>query len=121
VVGEVFDFLAERIAFAESRGVKRERLITDPGIGFGKTQAHNLALLQNLAAFHDLGLPVLLGASRKRFIGSIGGAPEAKDRLGGSLAVALHGAAQGMHLIRVHDTHETQQALRLFAALNENE
>lgn len=121
VLAEGLDFLAERIAFAVGAGVKRERIVTDPGIGFGKTRAHNLTLLKNLAAFHDLGLPVLLGASRKRFIGSIGGAPEAGDRLGGSLAVALHGAAQGVQIIRVHDTHETQQALRLFLALNQNE
>lgn len=118
VVEEVLAFLEARIAFAEGQGVRRERIITDPGIGFGKTQGHNLALLENLSSFHDLGLPVLLGASRKRFIGAIGNAPEAKDRLGGSLAVALHGAAQGMHILRVHDTAETIQALRLFEAMN---
>lgn len=118
VVDEVLAFLEERIAYAEGQGVRSERIITDPGIGFGKTEGHNLALLENLASFHDLGLPVLLGASRKRFIGAIGKAPEAKDRLGGSLAVALHGAAQGMHILRVHDTAETIQALRLFEAMN---
>ncbi len=119
VVGEVFDFLAERIDYAVGQGVKRARIITDPGIGFGKTQAHNLTLLRHLATFHDLGLPVLLGASRKRFIGAIGGAEAAQDRMAGSLAVALHGAAEGMHILRVHDTYETSQALRLFAALHE--
>ena len=72
-------------------------------------------------ALHDLGAPVLLGVSRKRFIGEIGGAPEAKDRLGGSLAVALHGASQGVHILRVHDTEATLQALRLYAALNRQE
>ncbi len=118
VVAEVLAFLEERIAFATGQGVARERIITDPGIGFGKTQAHNLALLKNLTSFHDLGLPVLLGASRKRFIGALGGGEQAKDRLGGSLAVALHGAAQGVHILRVHDTAQTIQALALFAALN---
>jgi len=118
VVEEVLAFLEERIAFAEAAGVHRERIITDPGIGFGKSQGHNIALLENLAAFHDLGLPVLLGASRKRFIGAIGQAPDAKDRIGGSLSVALHGAAQGMHILRVHDTAETIQALRLYEAMN---
>jgi len=121
VVAEVLGFLEERIAFAVGQGVTRERIVTDPGIGFGKTQAHNLTLLRNLAAFHDLGLPVLLGASRKRFIGDIGGAPGAKDRLGGSLSIALHAAQEGVHILRVHDTYETTQALRLFAALHENE
>lgn len=121
VTGEVIDFLQERIDFALSQGVRFERIVTDPGIGFGKTQAHNIALLKDLAAFHDLGLPVLLGVSRKRFIGDIGGAPAAKDRLGGSLAVALHAVSQGVHILRVHDTEATIQALRLFAALNRYE
>lgn len=118
VTREVLEFLEERIVFAEGQGIARDRIVTDPGIGFGKTQEHNLTLLRDLAAFHDLGAPVLLGVSRKRFIGAIGGAPEAKDRLGGSLAVALHGVSQGVHILRVHDTQATIQALRLFAALN---
>lgn len=118
VLGEVLDFLEERIALAEAAGIDRARIVTDPGIGFGKTQAHNLTLLRNLAAFHDLGLPVLLGASRKRFIGAIGDAPEAKGRIGGSLSVALHGASQGVQILRVHDTRETTQALQLWVALN---
>ena len=118
VVGEVMDHLERRIGFAVDRGVKRDRIITDPGIGFGKTLEHNLELLRHLTLLHDFGLPVLLGVSRKRFIGTIGHAPEAKDRLGGSLAIALHGAAQGMHIIRVHDTRETTQALALMAALD---
>ncbi len=118
VLGEVLDFLAERIAFAEAAGIARGNIVTDPGIGFGKTQAHNLTLLRNLAAFHDLGAPVLLGASRKRFIGVIGAAPEARDRMAGSLAVALDAAARGVHILRVHDTRDTGQALKLWAALN---
>ncbi|MBV7410765.1 dihydropteroate synthase [Maritimibacter sp. DP1N21-5] len=119
VVGEVMGHLEARIGFALSKGVKRERIITDPGIGFGKTLDHNMTLLRHLTVFHDLGLPVLLGVSRKRFIGTIGGADDAKDRLGGSLAVALYGAARGMHILRVHDTHATTQALRLWAAMEE--
>ncbi|MCB1358165.1 MAG: dihydropteroate synthase [Maritimibacter sp.] len=121
VTREVLEFLQERIVYAEGQGIARDRIVTDPGIGFGKTQGHNLTLLRDLAALHDLGAPVLLGVSRKRFIGEIGGAPEARDRLGGSLAVALHGASQGVHILRVHDTEATLQALRLFAALNRQE
>ena len=121
VTREVLDFLEERIVYAEGQGIARDRIVTDPGFGFGKTRAHNMTLLRDLAAFHDLGAPVLLGVSRKRFIGEIGGAPEAKDRLGGSLAVALHAASQGVHILRVHDTEATIQALRLFAALNTDE
>lgn len=117
VVAEVHDHLAERIAVARSAGIARDRLIVDPGIGFGKVLEHNLALLRNLTVFHGLGAPLLLGASRKRFIGTIGGADAGAERMPGSVAVALHGAAQGVHILRVHDTAETRQALSLWEAL----
>lgn len=117
VLFEVADFLEQRIAFATSRGIKHERIITDPGIGFGKTLEHNVTLLQNLALLHDLGLPMLLGVSRKRFIGTIGKVDEAKERVAGSLAVALHGIQQGAQILRVHDTFETRQAIRLQQAM----
>ncbi|QCO56991.1 dihydropteroate synthase (plasmid) [Pseudorhodobacter turbinis] len=115
VVAEVMDHLAERVAFARSRGVGQ--LIVDPGIGFAKTQAHNLDLLRHLSVLHGLGLPVLLGASRKKFIGAIGGATEARDRMPGSVAVALHGAAMGVQILRVHDVAQTAQALALWKAM----
>ncbi|WP_323008153.1 dihydropteroate synthase [Pseudorhodobacter sp.] len=121
VMHEVLEHLAERVAFACGRGVARDRIVVDPGIGFAKTQAHNLTLLKALAALHDLGLPVLLGASRKKFIGTIGGAGVAKDRMPGSLAVALHGAAMGMQILRVHDVAETAQALALWQAIHRAE
>lgn len=117
VVFDVFDHLAERIAAAEAAGIARDKIITDPGIGFGKTLQHNVRLLQSIAVYHDLGLPILLGASRKRFIGTITGADEAQDRLGGSVAVALHGVAHGVQIVRVHDTKETRQAISLQMAL----
>ncbi|MDF1854816.1 dihydropteroate synthase [Pseudooceanicola sp.] len=121
VLSEVYDHLAERMDVAEAAGIDRARMIVDPGIGFGKTEDHNIKLLQGLGLLHALGVPVLLGASRKRFIGSIGGAEAADDRMPGSLAVALHGAAQGIHILRVHDTAETRQALLLWEALAGNE
>ncbi|MEC8669094.1 MAG: dihydropteroate synthase [Pseudomonadota bacterium] len=117
VVAEVMEVLEERIGFALSRGVRRGQIITDPGIGFGKTGDHNLILLRHLSVLHDLGLPVLLGASRKRFIGTIGGADEASARMPGSLSVALYGAGQGAQILRVHDVAETAQALRLWLAM----
>ena len=117
VVAEVMDALEDRIGFAQSRGVARGQIITDPGIGFGKTGDHNLILLRHLSVLHDLGLPVLLGASRKRFIGTIGGADEASARMPGSLSVALYGAGQGAQILRVHDVAETAQALRLWLAM----
>lgn len=117
VVLDVYDHLEERVQTAEAAGIRRSDIVIDPGIGFGKTLDHNLALLKNLSIFHGLGCPVLLGASRKRFIGTLGGAEEALDRLGGSVAVALHGVAQGMQILRVHDTFATSQAIRLHMAV----
>ncbi len=117
VVQEVADHLAERMAFGAARGVAQGQMIIDPGIGFAKTQAHNLALLAALPLLHDLGVPVLLGASRKKFIGTISGTEAAKDRTPGSIAVALHGAAMGVQILRVHDVAETAQALALWRAI----
>lgn len=118
VLLDVFDFLTARIAVAEAAGIPRARIMVDPGIGFGKTAAHNLTLIRGLSLFHDLGVPVLLGASRKRFIGTIGGEEQADRRMPGSVAVALAGAAQGAQVLRVHDVAETRQALRLWQAVN---
>ncbi|MEX5726940.1 dihydropteroate synthase [Rhodovulum iodosum] len=117
VLLDIYDYLAERVAAAEAAGIARARIVVDPGIGFGKTKEHNLALLRGLSLFHALGCPVLLGASRKRFIGTIGNAPEARDRAPGSIAVALAAAAQGVQILRVHDIAETRQALCLAEAL----
>jgi dihydropteroate synthase len=119
VVGAVFDHLEARIDAAQAAGVARDRIIADPGIGFGKTLQHNLSILRRLTSYHALGVPLLVGASRKRFIGTIGGAEDAKDRLGGSVAVALYAADRGAHILRVHDTYETRQALSLHLALHE--
>lgn len=118
VLLDVYDALAARLARAEALGIDRARIMLDPGIGFGKTQAHNLTLLRGLSLFHGLGCPILLGTSRKRFIGSIGGADRPEDRAPGSIATALQGVAQGVQVIRVHDVAETRQALRLWQALN---
>ncbi|MDF0601009.1 dihydropteroate synthase [Psychromarinibacter sp. C21-152] len=118
---EVFDRLEARIAAAVAAGIPKQRILADPGIGFGKTLKHNLTLLRILSLYHNLGVPLLVGASRKRFIGTIGGADSAKDRMPGSLAVALHAAAQGAQILRVHDVKETRQALDLHLALNGDE
>jgi dihydropteroate synthase len=113
VVLDVYDALEARIAACELAGIARSRLIVDPGIGFGKNLAHNLALLASLSIFHGLGCAVLLGASRKSFIGHLTGAA-ADDRLPGSLAAALLGAAQGVQILRVHDVAATRQALAVW-------
>jgi dihydropteroate synthase len=118
VLLDVLDFLEARRAAAEAAGIPRERILLDPGIGFGKTVAHNLALVRGLAALHGLGCPILFGASRKRFIGTLGAAPDPAARAPGSIAVALEALRQGAQVIRVHDVAETRQALALWAALN---
>jgi dihydropteroate synthase len=117
VLLDVFGFLAARVAVAEAAGVPRDRIVVDPGLGFGKTVAHNLTLLRGLSVFHDLGCAVLLGASRKGFIGKVGGVARAEDRVPGSIAVALAAAAQGVQILRVHDVGETRQALALWRAV----
>ena len=116
VLLDVYDALAARKVEAEAAGIPTARIAIDPGIGFGKTLAHNLALLARLSLFHSLGVPVLLGASRKRFIGTLSGEEDAARRMPGSLAVALAGVAQGMQMIRVHDVAETRAALSLWQA-----
>ncbi|MDM7932387.1 dihydropteroate synthase [Tabrizicola sp.] len=117
VLLDVYDALAARVAAAVALGIDQETIAVDPGIGFGKTAAHNLALIRGLSLLHGLGCPILLGASRKRFIGSIGGADLAEARMPGSLAVALSGFAQGVQITRVHDVAETRQALLLWQAM----
>ena len=121
VVAEVRDYLAARIEVAVAAGIARSKIITDPGIGFGKRLEHNITLLQNLHQFHDLGCPILLGASRKKFIGTLTDAPNAADRMPGSVAVALWGVTQGVQILRVHDTKATKAAVQMQRALMKNE
>ncbi|SFC98650.1 dihydropteroate synthase [Tropicimonas isoalkanivorans] len=116
VLLDVYDALEARVAAAEAAGIDRSRIVVDPGIGFGKTVDHNLALLARLSLFHGLGCAVLLGASRKRFIGVVGRANRTEERLPGSVAAALAAVGQGVQIVRVHDTTATVQALRLFRA-----
>lgn len=117
VLLDVFDYLEERIAAAEAAGIPRSRMIVDPGIGFGKTVTHNLQLLGGVSLFHSLGVPVLIGASRKRFIGTITGVETAADRLAGSLSTMLTAVAQGVQLVRVHDVAASVQALAMWRAV----
>ena len=118
VVEEVRSDLAHRIAACEQAGIDRARLIVDPGIGFGKTLAHNLALIGGLGRLADLGAPILLGASRKRFIAALDRRTPPSARSGGSIAAALAGAARGAAIIRVHDVAATRQALTVAAAID---
>ncbi|OEJ68660.1 dihydropteroate synthase [Magnetovibrio blakemorei] len=114
---EVLAYLTERVQVCEAAGIERSRLALDPGIGFGKTTAHNLQILKNLDAYRHLDMAMVLGVSRKRFIGEISGEAVAKKRLAGSIATALWGIEQGVNIMRVHDVAETKQALDVYTAI----
>jgi dihydropteroate synthase len=116
VVLEVYDYLERRIEALEAAGIPRASIAADPGLGFGKTLAHNLALISHTSLFHGLGVPLLIGASRKRFINGIAGGELPASREPGSQAVAVAAAAQGAQLFRVHDVAATRQALEVFRA-----
>jgi len=116
VVAEVRDFLAQRVADCIAAGIARERILLDPGFGFGKTLAHNLSLLKHLPVLHGLGQPLLVGMSRKSMIGAVLDAP-LEERLYGSLAVAAIGAWLGAAVVRVHDVKASADALKMVAAV----
>ncbi|MCD2317641.1 dihydropteroate synthase [Sphingomonas sp. IC-11] len=119
VVTDVFDWLEARIDALTAAGLDSGKIIVDPGIGFGKSLQDNLALLNDLAIFHGLGCPIMLGASRKRLIGALSNEAPVGERLGGSVALALKGAAAGVQLLRVHDVAETVQALRVWRGMRD--
>ncbi len=114
---DIYDFLESRIEACEAAGLARDKIAVDPGIGFGKTVAHNLRILEQMALYQGLGTAVVLGASRKSFIGRLSRRESAKDRTPASLAAALAGAARGVQILRVHDVAETRQALTLWQAI----
>jgi len=119
VVAEVAEFLSRQAVALERAGVARDRIAIDPGIGFGKTTEHNLALLRRLPELEALGFPVLVGASRKRFIGEITGVVEPQARVAGSVAAALEAVRRGAAVVRVHDVAATVQALAMVRAVEE--
>lgn len=121
VAKEVRDFLAGRIKAATDAGVKRNRIIIDPGIGFGKDLEHNLALLNNIGVLAELGAPVLVGPSRKRFIGEISGRADTSERLGGTIAACLASWRGGASIFRVHDVAAIVQALTVARAIEEKD
>lgn len=117
---DVYDYLKSRIEFCMDAGISKDQIVVDPGIGFGKTLAHNLILLKGLRFFHALGCPILLGVSRKSFIGKIDGTGDAKSRLGGSLSSLLYGLSAGVQIFRVHDVAETRQAVSVWQSIDKS-
>ena len=116
VVTEVYDFLAHRIEWAEARGISRQQIAIDPGIGFGKTREHNLEILRNLERFANLGCAMMVGASRKGFLGSITGRP-VLERAAATVAASLESCLRGARVVRVHDVSEMADAIRVWTAL----
>ena len=119
VVTDTFDWLEKRIAEVVDAGFDRDKIIVDPGIGFGKSLSENLSLLNNIAVFHGLGQPLLVGASRKRLIGALSKEAPATERLGGSIALAHHAVQQGAQILRVHDVAETIQMVQVWRGMRD--
>ena len=117
VVLDVFDFFQRQIQLCKKFNISKDRIIIDPGIGFGKTLQQNLKLIKNISLFHSLGLPVLLGSSRKSFIGKIEKNELYQDRLGGSIATVLYALNEGVQIFRVHDVYATKQAIKIFSSI----
>ena len=117
---DVYDFLEKRVKFCESNGLKKENIIIDPGIGFGKNLEQNVYLLKNLSMFHGLGCPIMLGVSRKRFISGINREDNSRKRLGGTISATLVGLQQGIQIHRVHDVRQINQSIKVFEKINDS-
>ena len=111
---EIYDFFEEKIKFLKSFGIRHNNIIIDPGIGFGKNLKHNMNLISNISIFHSLGLPILVGNSRKRFIKEIAGKNDTKNRIGGTVASSIYLMMQGVQILRIHDVNELLQGIKVF-------
>ena len=117
VLLDIYDFFENKIKYLRSKGIKHNNIILDPGIGFGKNLKHNITLLRNISIFHSLGFPVMLGTSRKRFIKSLSGVNDSKERLGGTISSCLLAIMEGVQILRVHDVNEINQSIKVFNSL----
>ena len=117
VLLEIYDFFETKLKYLRKKGIKHNNIILDPGIGFGKNLKHNITLLKNISIFHSLGLPVMLGLSRKRFIKDISKENDTKDRIGGTISSCIQAYLQGVQILRVHDVKEIKQAFKVFKEL----
>ena len=117
VLLDIYDFFETKLKYLRKQGIKHNNIILDPGIGFGKNLKHNITLLKNISIFHSLGLPVMLGLSRKRFIKDISKENDTKDRIGGTISSCIQAYLQGVQILRVHDVKEINQAFKVFREL----
>ena len=117
---DIYDFFEKKIKLLRSKGIKHNKIILDPGIGFGKNLKHNMSLIRNISIFHSLGFPILVGNSRKRFIKEISGKNDSKFRNGGTIASSIYLMMQGVQILRIHDVNETIQGLKIFKNIINN-
>ncbi len=120
VLLDIYDYFEQKLDFIKKRGINHSHIILDPGIGFGKNLKHNITLINNVSIFHSLGLPVMLGVSRKRFIKDISGHNDSKERIGGTVSSCIFSILQGIQILRVHDVNEVSQGIKVFKKLNYN-
>ena len=120
VLLDIYDFFEERLNFVRKSGIQNNKIIIDPGIGFGKNLKHNMRLISAVSIFHSLGFPVMLGLSRKRFIKDISDINDSKQRLGGTISSSLFAMMQGVQVLRVHDVNEVIQGIKVFKELMKN-
>ena len=114
---DIYDFFENKLKYLRKEGIKHNNIILDPGIGFGKNLKHNITLLKNISIFHSLGLPIMLGLSRKRFIKDISKENDTKERIGGTVSACIQAYLQGVQILRVHDVKEINQAFKVFREL----
>ena len=117
---DIYDFFERKIKLIRSRGIKHDKIILDPGIGFGKKLKHNMNLIRNISIFHSLGFPILVGNSRKKFIKELSGKNDSKLRNGGTIASSIYLMMQGVQILRIHDVNETIQSLKIFKSIINN-
>ncbi len=118
VLLDIYDFFEDKLKFIRKNGIQHNHIILDPGIGFGKNMKHNITLINNVSIFHSLGLPVMLGVSRKRFIKDISVNNDSKERLGGTVSSSIFSMLQGVQILRIHDVNEINQGIKVFKKLN---
>tara|TARA_B100002051_G_scaffold247157_1_gene255980 strand:+ start:555 stop:1604 length:1050 start_codon:yes stop_codon:yes gene_type:complete len=117
VLLDIYDYFEEKLKQIRKKGIKHNNIILDPGIGFGKNLKHNITLIKNISIFHSLGLPIMLGLSRKRFIKDISGLNDSKERIGGTVSSSIYSMLKGVQILRVHDVNEVNQAIKIFKKL----
>ena len=117
VLLDIYDFFEEKIKFLRQKGIKHNNIILDPGIGFGKNLKHNMTIIKNISIYHSLGLPILLGISKKRYIKELSGENDSMSRVGGTVSASIFGMMQGVQMIRVHDVNEINQSIKVFKEL----